>query len=339
MIFILGMRLDAINFILTLAFVVDMVLKMLALGLPVYCWDSSNMADAIIVLASLSEAILNPPRLLFPPATSNAGAASSGAANALRSLRLLKLFRLCTIESVSTLIRQMITCVVAMQSYLILLFLFHFIFILVGLQFFSNRFRFDSNGLVINHIGSLEWQNPANWPRHNFDDFPHALASVFQLFTLDNWTNIAWSTRKLYGGFGILYPITIVLIGSFVLLNLFLSIMLEIFCSFKIRTEEELSQEAEDIEDIVLNDVSIDLGDPNNDNMNHCRRTSILVVEKIVTKNFPCVLASISLDSWTTEDRTKGTNEDLYENSMSLDLQHDTPGIISRIYRTFYRTF
>lgn len=47
-----------------------------------------------------------------------------------------------------------------------------------GMQFFSNRLRFDKDGIVIDTIGSTAWINAASRPRHNFDDFSHSFATV-----------------------------------------------------------------------------------------------------------------------------------------------------------------
>lgn len=60
----------------------------------------------------------------------------------------------------------------------LLLLLFMFIYVLIGVQFFANRFHFGEDGKVIG-IGE-EGYYDAEVPRSNFDTFLHAFVTVFE---------------------------------------------------------------------------------------------------------------------------------------------------------------
>lgn len=61
----------------------------------------------------------------------------------------------------------------------LLLLLFMFIYVLIGVQFFANRFRFDEDGKAIG-IGE-EGYYDADIPRSNFDTLVNAFVTVFEV--------------------------------------------------------------------------------------------------------------------------------------------------------------
>lgn len=60
-----------------------------------------------------------------------------------------------------------------------LLVLFMYIYALVGLQFFANRFHFDANGEVVG-IGE-EGYYSVHVPRSNFDTLMNAFTTIFEV--------------------------------------------------------------------------------------------------------------------------------------------------------------
>lgn len=64
-------------------------------------------------------------------------------------------------------------------NFTLLLLLFMFVYILVGVQFFANHFHFDEDGKVIG-IGE-EGYYDAEVPRSNFDTLFHAFITVFEV--------------------------------------------------------------------------------------------------------------------------------------------------------------
>lgn len=74
-----------------------------------------------------------------------------------------------------------------------LLVLFMYIYALVGLQFFANRFHFNSDGVAVG-IGE-EGYYSAQVPRSNFDTLMNAFTTIFEV----SWRGWHWPCGvKLY---------------------------------------------------------------------------------------------------------------------------------------------
>ena len=67
-------------------------------------------------------------------------------------------------------------------------------------------------------------------PRPNFDSFNSAFISVFQLLTVENWPTLLYAgLRDQFQPLVALYFVSFLLIGGYILLNMFLAIMLDSF--------------------------------------------------------------------------------------------------------------
>lgn len=84
---------ELINFGLALAFLTEVVLKLVGLGLKRWAKDRYNLFDALVVLLSVFEVVLSPPKLLT--GTKRVAQKSKTASfSGLRSVRLFALFKL-----------------------------------------------------------------------------------------------------------------------------------------------------------------------------------------------------------------------------------------------------
>ncbi|KAE9356075.1 hypothetical protein PF008_g3766 [Phytophthora fragariae] len=111
----------------------------------------------------------------------------------------------------------------------VLLFLFIYIFALMGMQFFGNTMRFDDQGYPTPHTVDAFWNGTV--PRSNFDTLPWAIATVFQVITGDNWSAVLYDAIRGNGMIASLYFIILVMLGDFVLMNLFLALLLDNFAT------------------------------------------------------------------------------------------------------------
>ena len=84
-------------------------------------------------------------------------------------------------------LRRIANVAKSMQNFLVVLFLFVFLFALIGMHFYANLFRFDAQGFVITEVNSPEWIYAPDRPRSTFDNFTLAFLAVFQIITIDNW--------------------------------------------------------------------------------------------------------------------------------------------------------
>lgn len=201
---------DAISFILTISFVVDLVVRFLGWGVIEYFSDVSNTFDCVIVISSVVDLALSPLPTLFTGVVP--ASAKGGSLAALRAFRLLRLLRLFRNRAFKAMLIKIINVFVAMRAFLVLFFMFEFILALIGEQFFSNKLRFDANGLPITNIASDAFANAPEYPRNNFDDFSHAILAVFQMQQGDNWTGVMINLARALGPGVQLYPIFIFLL-------------------------------------------------------------------------------------------------------------------------------
>ena len=120
----------------------------------------------------------------------------------------------------------------------ILLFLFIFIFTLLGMQLFGGKYSFLKEGETA---------------RQNFDSFIDAFLTVFQLMTMENWNEVLPMTLRSSVPKAVcyLYLIGWIFIGNYILLNLFTAVLLDGFGSSEItELSKEIDDENEEIESI-----------------------------------------------------------------------------------------
>lgn len=117
------------------------------------------------------------------------------------------------------------------------MFLFIFIFTLLGTQVFGGQFWFN----VYDY-------NPQ---RFNFDSFMNAFFTIFTVLTVENWNgvliNCLRSTTNQY--LTVVFLISWIFIGNYIFVNLFLSILLDGFGSTDtLQQVEEIEQENKELE-------------------------------------------------------------------------------------------
>jgi len=216
-------NLEIVNFVLTIIFTLETIVKLVGLGVKLWNEDRFNQFDGFIVLVSLIELGVGPPAFLT-------GAVSDpneegGALSALRTFRLFRVFKLA--RSWTSLQNLLLTIAKTMDeigNFSVLLGLFMYIYALVGMQFFAYKFRFDDDGYAVDRFdpGYLD----AELPRAHFDDLLWSLVTIFQILTGENWNTVMYDGWRATGWFAVFYFVSLVVLGSFIVLNLFLAILL-----------------------------------------------------------------------------------------------------------------
>uniref|UniRef100_A0A3Q3JUG4 Voltage-dependent L-type calcium channel subunit alpha n=1 Tax=Monopterus albus TaxID=43700 RepID=A0A3Q3JUG4_MONAL len=198
---------DVASRVLLVLFVIEMFVKMYALGPRAYFMSLFNRFDFFVVLCGIVEMIMM-----------SAGTVTPLGFSVLRCIRLLRILKVTKYwTSLSNLVASLLNSVRSIASLLLLLFLFIVIFSLLGMQVFGGKFNFSD-------------YRPR---RSNFDNFPQALISVFQVLTGEEWTTIMYNGIMAYGGPvfpGILvtiYFIVLYVCGNYILLNVFLAIAVD----------------------------------------------------------------------------------------------------------------
>ena len=193
------------NLVFTFLFALEMVLNMIGLGIKDYFKDGFNIFDAIIVVASLVD--------LGVTLTTEEN--SGGFITVLRGFRLLRIFKL--VKSWTTLqqlLKTIIDSITATANLAVLALLFMFVYSLVGKQFFYGE-MIDEDGVV---------------SRYHFNSTPDSMITMFIVLSGENW-NYVMSTVALAHPdkqlLAIFFFVSAMIIGNFMLLNLFLAILLK----------------------------------------------------------------------------------------------------------------
>ena len=201
--------LDVINLILTIMFILEMVSKVIGMGFEEYSKDRFNMFDATVVILSIVELALS------------AGGGLT-ALRAFRILRVLKLIRSWT--SLQNFLYTIYLTVMELGNFTFIVVLTIFIFALLGMQLFG---------------GKMCGLDDGDTPRHNFDTLIWALVTVFQVLTGEDWNAVMYDGMASNGSWSALYFVALLLIGNFVVLNLFVAILLTNFSEVEVQTEYE----------------------------------------------------------------------------------------------------
>ena len=186
-----------------------------------YQSDGFRCFDGIIGVISLFE-------LVFILCVPN-GSSGSSAFSVLRSLRLFRIFKMAKKwKSLQSLLRTIASTISEIWNFAALLLLFMFIYSLIGMQILSNRLRFSNVNNVALKL-SDEGYEEAYVPRANFDSFYWSMVTVFQILTGENWNTIMYDCWKAKGMTATFYIISLIIIGVFIVMNLFLAILLKNF--------------------------------------------------------------------------------------------------------------
>ena len=194
--------LETLNIIIANLFALEMFLKHLGLGFRNYWRDAFNFFDGTLVILSYVEYFLSGYNI--------------GGLIVLRAFRLLRVFKLAkSWKSLRQLINTVVKSMTSISYLGLLMLLFVFIYALMGMQFFGNRW--------VDEVQSS--------PRINFDTFWWSLVGIFIVLTGENWNELMYQAVDYEkSGFGpVCYFVSLFVLGNYILLNLFLAILLSNF--------------------------------------------------------------------------------------------------------------
>ena len=230
---------EAISFVLTLLFTVELLINLLGFGIVKTFNTWFGCFDFVIVFVSVLDISLSPIPVLL--SLSRPKVTKKTSLTTLRTFRLFRLFRLFKSPTIKEVVAKIMNVVSSMGNFLVLLLLFHITFALMGMQFFANRLRFNAQGIAITEINSDAWINAPDRPRSNFDNFSLAVAAKFQMVTIDNWSMIMFNVFRAFGPFAMLFPLCVYLSGSMLLMNLFFALLIRDFSDDEDDEEEDTS--------------------------------------------------------------------------------------------------
>jgi hypothetical protein len=207
----LAATLEWFNVSFVLLFSAELVLKIGGLGFLEYVEDRFNRFDLFIVVVGFIEIL----------ASSFEGIGSFKSTTALRTFRLMRVLRCLKILRAHIRMRALMENIAlgfsVLANFLLVLFLFIFIFAVLGMHLFGGTKGFQGS-------------------RNNFDNLWDAFLLVFEMLTADNWYRSMWMAMESSGPMAAVYFLIWMFIGHFVLLNLFLAALVH---NFSCETTEE----------------------------------------------------------------------------------------------------
>ncbi|KAJ8670425.1 hypothetical protein QAD02_001684 [Eretmocerus hayati] len=203
------------NRVFTSIFTFECFLKLLALSKDFFN-NGWNNFDLIIVSASLIDLIFE----------------LVDGLSVLRGLRLLRVLKLAqSWTTMKVLLSIIISTIGALGNLTFVLVIVIYIFAVIGMQLFSKDYTVDKF-------------DPDPVPRWNFNDFFHSFMMIFRILC-GEWIEPLWDCMRAEKeeGFGTCFAIFLpaLVMGNFMVLNLFLALLLNSFNS------EELKQKKEEV--------------------------------------------------------------------------------------------
>lgn len=200
--------LNIFNLFFTAIFTIEVLLKLVGLGVRVFVKEKFNQFDFLIVVISIVQ-------LVVKEDDSNDASFFSS----LRAFRLFKLFRLFKVGDLRILLDSIAFTLSTISDYVILLLLFMFVFALVGMSFFAGQIRFnEETDRVDREHGTL--------PRTHFDTLFWSVITIFQVMMGESWNEIMYQSMRSVSHISATYFIALVVGGNIIMLNLFLAILL-----------------------------------------------------------------------------------------------------------------
>ena len=219
-----------LNIIFVWVFFLEMVFKLIGLGIKNYCRDKFNIFDGIIVIVSLIDFTLD-----WTMEMEN----SNGIMSAFRALRLLRVVKLARHwKAFQEILKTMISSMVDIANFSLLLLLMIFIFALLGMELFAFSAYEDENGELVfgkdNIQEAFARGDELTWPKQNFNNVFNSIVTVFIVIIAEDWNAYMYTYVRAIGAnseggrtIGIFYFITVFAVGNTIMLALFTALLLK----------------------------------------------------------------------------------------------------------------
>ncbi|XP_029455730.1 voltage-dependent L-type calcium channel subunit alpha-1C isoform X4 [Rhinatrema bivittatum] len=247
-------NLERVEYLFLIIFTVEAFLKVIAYGLlfhpNAYLRNGWNLLDFIIVVVGLFSAILE--QATKADGVNSIGGKGAGFdVKALRAFRVLRPLRLVSgVPSLQVVLNSIIKAMVPLLHIALLVLFVIIIYAIVGLELFMGKMhktcygqdgssdvpaeedpspcapesghgRHCTNGTIC----KTGWEGPKHGIT-NFDNFAFAMLTVFQCITMEGWTDVLYWVQDAMGyELPCVYFVSLVIFGSFFVLNLVLGVL------------------------------------------------------------------------------------------------------------------
>ena len=203
------------NIVCTIIFGIEILFKLIVLGMKKWFENKFNFTEMVIFLLSLFE-------LIYCHVNKDKDDNANGSLSALRAIRFIRLFKFA--KKGGFFQKFIVFIIVSLKDlvfYCILLIIFIIIFAIAGREFFANEIYIEYSIDDYNYIFDEKIS-----PRENFDTLIDSFVTTFIFFIGDRWPFIMSKYMKIFHTSSVVFFLAIIFIGNIALLNIFLSIML-----------------------------------------------------------------------------------------------------------------
>ncbi|XP_072538249.1 voltage-dependent L-type calcium channel subunit alpha-1D isoform X4 [Salminus brasiliensis] len=244
--------LETVEYAFLIIFTIETFLKIIAYGLVMhqnsYVRNGWNMLDFVIVIVGLFSVVLE---LMTKEGDSSQSGGKPGGfdVKALRAFRVLRPLRLVSgVPSLQVVLNSIIKAMVPLLHIALLVLFVIIIYAIIGLELFIGKMHatcylngtrtlaeeepapcsLSGHGRHCTVNGTIckdDWQGPNNGIT-NFDNFLFAMLTVFQCITMEGWTEVLyWMNDAMGFELPWVYFVSLVIFGSFFVLNLVLGVL------------------------------------------------------------------------------------------------------------------
>lgn len=211
--------LEIVNVVMVACFLFEMVLRFLALGIKGYFADTFNVLDFFINAISILELTLG----------------ESGSLSALRAMRAFRALKLLQrYPTLQMFLNAMTRCVLQLGNFFLMVALTMVVFALLGMNLLGGKLEGVDAG------GKLE--EP---PRITMDTLPWAMLYIFQIMTGEDWNALMYDAIFATSPYMALFFIVVIILGTFIVVNLFIAILLSNFSALHEENNAKLQKERE----------------------------------------------------------------------------------------------
>jgi hypothetical protein len=227
--------LDTLNLVFTMVFIIEAILKLIALGIGGYFYYSWNVFDFFVVFCSIVDLLV-----------SNVTSSNSTFLKSFQIIRVMRLLRITrvlrvirSLKGLERLLMMLKWSMTALSNIFILMFLIFCIFAIMGCYVYDG---------ITYEIYKNTFQYVNEY--HNFDNFYNAFLLVFRQMTGENWPLMMMEFSivddfKVSPYTAYLYFIFMNFATFFILLNLFTLVTIQLYDEFNDKLDNPVEKFSE----------------------------------------------------------------------------------------------
>uniref|UniRef100_A0A674P904 Voltage-dependent L-type calcium channel subunit alpha n=1 Tax=Takifugu rubripes TaxID=31033 RepID=A0A674P904_TAKRU len=246
-------KIETVEYAFLIIFTIETFLKIIAYGLVMhqnsYVRNGWNLLDFVIVIVGLFSVALEMITKDADSSGQSGGKPGGFDVKALRAFRVLRPLRLVSgVPSLQVVLNSIIKAMVPLLHIALLVLFVIIIYAVIGLELFIGKMHATCYVIGTGNLAEEEptpcavsghgrhcllngtlcregWQGPNNGIT-NFDNFLFAMLTVFQCITMEGWTDVLyWMNDAMGFELPWVYFVSLVIFGSFFVLNLVLGVL------------------------------------------------------------------------------------------------------------------